>query len=284
MSLKNAKVTKGGILLETLRKRVLIVPFKLALSQGDIKVDSFFNNQNFSKLFARHLHRYTMLFEKQRKMPPEIKFVAYFSDPSLTNLLKKPKHFLNNFAQLLTGTNIELSLFETISFFQNIRKRFPKTIKAISPGIFKILGSEESFYLCTMQMPFTNIEEKKNFSLYIQDFFAIITQGRISIDIKHSSSDKLNTPIAKAAVRITLEAPSLSIIQRNLKRALSLIEIFINQPINQLEDPFLLLDQKELQEHYGKIILNQGWNFESTTCEELLKFVDFFQLICPEKD
>ncbi|MBD3191714.1 MAG: hypothetical protein GF308_13790 [Candidatus Heimdallarchaeota archaeon] len=286
MSLKDAKVTKEGIFLETLQKKVLIVPVRLTFTKPSPKSSRtpFFNNQTISKLFSANLSRYTIIFEKERKRSRRIIFLPYFSNSSLSQLSSNSKHFLNNFARLLKELDLELLPIEAMNFFQNLQKKFPKTITEISSGIFKIQGNEKSFYISTMQMPFTNTEEKKNLSFYIQDFFAMITYGRVIIDVKHSSSDKSNTPISQAAVRITLEAPSLAIIKQDLKRVLSLIKIFINKPLNQLKEPFLLLDQNLLQENYGKIILDQGWDFEVATCDELLKFIDLFQLVIPKKE
>lgn len=282
MSLNTAKVTKLGILLTDSQKSSLIVPLKIARDTVQKDDSSKMNlNRPLFLLLAENLSRYSIIFNKTSKTDFELLLTCYFTSSQQKSLLQNTQNTLKRLNLLLSDNNFHIEILSPQDFLNQIKNSVPRSIVEVAPQIYKIVTTKDVYYQTLAKFLINHYFEKKAFFSFLNDFLAILPKGWVSIDIKNTTKrikDKMQT-VSEVAITVNLSDHDLASLEQVQKQLRSLLQFFSREYSDEPKGLIVLVEIKEFQENYGKIIFGQGWRFFPTDYTGILDFSSLLELL-----
>ena len=284
MSLNNAKVISMGILFGDTKKNSLIVPLKITQDEKSTTTLSMMNiNRALYLLFAENLSRYTIIFDKKSESILDLLLIAYFTSQQ-KNFLQNTQNILKRLNLILSDNNFNAKINSPQEFLDQVRDRLPKNIVEVSPQIFKITTTKETFYQTLAKFSMKDSFDKRAFFSFLKDFIVILPEGQVNLDINNTKKrikDKLQY-VSEIAITVNLRDSDLKKLQTKQKQLKSLLRLFSTTGQDQTERLIYIVNKNEYQVNYGKIIFNQGWDFVSANHENILDFTTMLEILSIE--
>ncbi|HUT79897.1 MAG TPA: hypothetical protein VMZ29_01740 [Candidatus Bathyarchaeia archaeon] len=282
MSIRYAQAHKGGILFDQQDKKTLIIPFKIELSSTYDRSIKFPEsiNRPFFYFFYPSIYRYTIFFGRDKANKPEISLNIYLTSSTQKGLSQKALQVVSSLKTNLANHGISLILLDPEKYLKKLQSKIPISVTEVDPTTFSIKRSIDSNFLSVAKLFFVEDHNAlDDLPVFLRDFYSILNKGELNLDI-------INTPVKKdskfkssAAITISLEISKLDEHTKVSKKLDSLLKLFCNQKPDNLTTSYMFVNHHELQEHYGKMIMGQGWKYMPIDYTNFLNYAAFLNIL-----
>ncbi len=282
MSIRNAQAHKSGILFDQTDKKTLVIPFKIELSSRYDCSLKFPENINrpFFYFFYPSIYRYTLFFNRDKNNKPEILLNAYLTANTLKDLSNKAPQIIMTLKTNLENQGLSLKLIDPERYLKQLQVKIPYSITELTPTTFNVKGNFGSSFISVAKLLFEEDHDAYNdFPVFLRDFYSILNKGELCLDIINAPINRKSKLKSSATITIQIESAKLEEHKKNTQKLDSLLTLFCNYKPDNPTTRYLFINHQELQEHYGKLIMGQGWNYIPVDYTNFLNYAAFLNIL-----
>ncbi|MBN1328742.1 MAG: hypothetical protein JXA54_04635 [Candidatus Heimdallarchaeota archaeon] len=282
MSIRNAHAFKSGILFDQSDKKILIIPFKVEISPTYDRSLKFPEtiNRTLYYLFYPSVYRYTIIFSRDIANKPEIFLNIYLTAKTQTELSQKAPQVALSLKSNLTNYGISLINIDTQNYLKKLQSKIPFSVTAVNPLIYNIKGSFGINFLSVAKLFFDeNHDALNDLPVFLRDFYSVLNKGELNLDIINAPVKKDSKFKSSVSIIISLETSKLEQHTKVSKKLDSLLKLFCNQRPDNSTINYSFVNHQELQEHFGKLIMGQGWKYMPIDYTNFLNYAAFLNIL-----